>query len=258
MDAIEQLKILFEEEPQLEIDFPQVFVQPRIDTYCRGKSNIPQLLEKIKRTRASNNGDGFTRAYNELLVEFRPTLNWAFSCWDFLLTTEGIRYLSRPEGEKLYCHGDYRAFTDTDFHRFIHRIFKECVFSYTTETNGQNFIFYLKKKYWDKILEEYKKLENPPDPKQRKLTQYSYLRCVPYEFMNRYHQEKSEEILGRLKTEEKEIIDLHFINFCKEEEILRIKNLTSDTFLKLKGEILVKIAFLDTLVHALLLQIERY
>jgi hypothetical protein len=258
MDAIEQLKALIEAEPQLDMDFPQVFVQPKIDTYCQGKSDVGQLLKRIKKTHASDDGDGLTRAYNELLVEFRPTLNWAFSSWDYLLTTEGIHYLSRPEGEKLYCHGHYRAFTDTDFHRLIHRVFKECLFSYESKTNGQNFIFYLKKNYWDKILQEYKKLENPPDPRQRKLTPYSYLRCVPYEFLNRYHQEKVDEILGRLKTEEREIAELYFINFYKIEEILKRKFLTLDAFQRLKEEILVKIAFLDTLVHTLLLQIERY
>jgi len=258
MNAIEQLKTLIETEPQLELDFPQVFVQPRIASFGRGKSNVPQLLTKIQRTHTSGDGEGFTRAYNELLVEFRPALNWAFSCWDYLLTTEGIRYLSRPEGEKLYCHGDYRAFTDKDYYRLIHKMFKECVLSYGVKTNGNPFTFYLKKNYWSRILEEYKKLENPPDPRQRKLTQYSYLRCVPYEFMNRYHQEKVAEILSRLKTEEREIAELYFINFYKTEEILKIKNLTPDTFQSLKEEILVKIAFLDTLVHALLLQIERY
>jgi hypothetical protein len=101
-------------------------------------------------------------------------------------------------------------------------------------------------------------LENPPDPNQRKLTAYSYLRCVPYEFLNHYHQETADSVLDRLTPEEKEIAELHFINFFKEEEILGRKNLISEDFSKLKEELLTKIYLLNPLVHALLLQIERY
>ncbi|MCM8766006.1 MAG: hypothetical protein NC920_04080 [Candidatus Omnitrophica bacterium] len=258
MNVHTQLKNLIAEEPDLELDFPQVFVQPKLNNSCRGKSNISKLLREIQRSQQRRDGEGFTRAYNELVGEFQPFLQWAFSCWDYLLTTEGIRYVNRPEGEKLYCHGDYRAFTDKDFHRLIYKVFKECTLAYAEKTDGKNFIFYLKNKFWKKILEEYKKLETPSDPRQRKLTQYSYLRCVPYEFFNRYHQEKVEEILHRLKKEEQEIVKLYFMNFYKIEEILKIKNLTLNAFQKLKEETLRKIAHLDTLVYALLLQIERY
>ncbi len=258
MDAVAQLKALISEEPALEIEFPRVFVQPKIESYCRGKSNTSQLLRSTKKSHISGNGEAFTRAYNELVVEFRPFLNWAFSCWDYLLTTEGIRYLSRPEGEKLYCHGDYRAFTDKDFYRFTYRIFKECALSCDPRPKEADFVFYLKKNYWQKIVEEYKKLENPPDPRQRKLTLYSYLRCVPYEFLNNHHQEVVNNTLGMLEKEEREIIEAYFLNFFKEEEILQTKNIAAEDFSRLKEEGLNKLALLNPLVYALLLQIERY
>lgn len=253
-----QLKNLIAEEPDLELDFPQVFVQPKLDNPCRGKSNIPKLLREIQRSQKRKDGESFTRAYNELVVEFRPFLQWAFSCWDYLLTTHGIRYLTRPEGEKLYCHGDYRAFTDKDYHRLIHKVFKECVIKYAEENNGKNFIFYLKKNYWSRIIEGYDKLENPPNPKERKLTQYSYLRCVPYQFLNNYHQKLVDDILEKLEREEREIVELYFLNFLKEEEIIKEKNISLQHFHRLKEGILEKISILNPLVCALLLQIERY
>ncbi|MCM8779096.1 MAG: hypothetical protein NC834_04875 [Candidatus Omnitrophica bacterium] len=256
--TVNEWEDLLAEEPPLELDFPRVFVQPRLESCSQGKKDIPRLLKKIEQSKKERNGETFTEAYNELVVEFRPILNWAHSCWDYLLTTQGVRYLMRPEGEKLYCHGDYRAFTDRDFHRLIYKVFKECILDCAGKNNCKNFILYLKKNFWKRILEEYNKLENPPDPKQRKLTPYSYLRCVPYEFMNRYHQERVEGILKRLKCEEQEIVKLYFLNFYRIEEILRIKNLTPQAFQNFKKDILYKIACLDTLVYSLLLQIERY
>lgn len=259
MDATAQLKALLETEPQLEFDFPQVFVQPKIESFCRGKANIKKLLKLIYKSREDNNGTLFTQTYNDLILEFRPTIEWAKLSWDYLLTTEGIRYLARPEGEKMYCHGDYRAFTDRDFSRIIHKTFKEYLLSYIQiERKSYSFVFYLKKNFWNNIVRTYRELENPPDPNQRKLTAYSYLRCVPYKFLNHYHQETVDNILDRLTSEEKEIAQLHFINFFKEEEILKRKGLTSEELLKLKEELLIKISLLDPLVHALLLQIERY
>lgn len=259
MDIINRLKALVAEEDGLDIEFPQVYVQPKKPTtFAQGKENITQLLKQIRKCFLAKDGEGFTKSYNALLLEFKPAINWALSCWDYLLTTEGIRYLSRPEGEKLYCHGDYRAFSDKDFNRLIHRVFKECVLSYETKTDGRSFSLFLKKNFWNKIILEYKKLENPPDPRQRKLTIYSYLRCVPYQFFNFYHQEKVNRILEILKPEEKEIVELYFFNFFKEEEILKRKGINHESFLEKKQKILDKISFLDPLVHALLLQIERY
>ncbi len=271
MDATAQLKALLEIEPQLEFEFPQVFVQPKIESFSRGKANIKKLLNTLRKSRKDDNGALFTKAYNDLILEFRPTIEWAKLSWDYLLTTEGMRYLARPEGERMYCHGNYRAFTDRDFSRIIHKVFKECLFSYLgispfgnesfsngTGKNNCSFIFYLKKNFWSGTVKVYKELENPSDPNQRKLTAYSYLRCVPYEFLNRYHQEIVDNILTRLTSEEKEIAELHFISFFKEEEILKRRNLTPEDFSKLKEELLAKIFLLDPLVHALLLQIERY
>jgi len=253
-----QLKKLIQEEIPLELEFPQVFVQPKLETCCQGKSNIPKLLKKIKKSREKNDGESFTHAYNELVTEFRPILKWAYSCWDYLLTTQGIRYLRRSEGEKLYCHGDYRAFTDKDFNHLIYKVFKECTINYAEKSNGKNFIFYLKKNFWKRISEEYKKLEDPPNPRERKLTAYSYLRCIPYEFLNSYHQEIVDSTLEKLEKEEKELIELYFLNFLKEEEIIKEKKLSLEEFYRLKEKILDKIYFINPLVCALLLQIERY
>ncbi len=159
----------------------------------------------------------------------------------------------------MHCHGDYRAFTDQHFHRLIHKIFKRCVFSYLEIRRKRcNFAFYIKKNFWNRIVEDYKILEEPSDPLQRKLTLYSYLRCVPYEFLNRYHQEIVDNVLEKLNPDEREIIELHFIKFFKEDEILKRKNLTYEDFFKLKEELLAKISLFDPLVCALLLQIERY
>ncbi|MCM8784438.1 MAG: hypothetical protein NC818_06695 [Candidatus Omnitrophica bacterium] len=258
MKIMEELKNLLAEEIPPEMDFPQVFVQPKLEVCCRGKNNILQLLRKIKKSREKKDGASFTDAYNKLLVEFRPFLKWASSCWDYLLTTEGIRYVSRPETEKAYCHGDYRAFTDKDFHHLIHKVFKACAITYAEKNDGKSFIFYLKKNFWENILEEYKRLENPQDPRQRKLTLYSYLRCVPYEFLNHYHQEIVDNTLMKLEKEEKEIIESYFLNFLKEEEIVKIRKISIEDFYRFKEEVLYKISLLNPLVSALLMQIERY
>lgn len=258
MRVIEELNNLIVQEIPPELEFPKVFIQPKLGVCHRGRSNVPHLLKRIKESGKKRDGESFTRAYNELVIEFRPLLKWAYSCWDYLLTTQGIRYLSRREGEKLYCHGDYRAFTDKDFQRLIYKVFKECAITYAERSNGKNFPFYLKKNFWNKISDEYKKLENPPNPKQRKLTQYSYLRCVPYEFLNSYHQEIVNITLKKLKKEERELIELYFLNFLKEEEIVKEKNISLKEFYSLKEKILHKISLINPLVCALLLQIERY
>ncbi|MGE4357835.1 MAG: hypothetical protein AB7E08_04705 [Candidatus Omnitrophota bacterium] len=258
MNITEELKNLLLEEMPPELDFPRVFVQPKLEVYCRGKSNVSALLKKIGISLKKKDGAKFTEAYNELVAEFHPFLKWAFSCWDYLLTTQGIRYITRTEEEKAYCHGDYRAFTDKDYHRLIYKVFKKCVVNYDKKKEGKNFIRYLKNYFWQKIITEYKKLENPPDHRQRKLTLYSYLRCVPYEFMNRYHQEIVTDTLTKLEKEERELIELYFLNFLKEEEIVKTKKITMENFYRIKEEILSKISLLNPLVHALLLQIERY
>ena len=178
-------EILVEEEPALEIALPQVFDQPPLGVLQRGKiANVHMLLAKIFRSSQANPKVGLGVDYQELVNEFQPLFTWAIACWDYLLSTEGCRFLLRGGDQKYGARGDYRAFTDKDFSRLVHGLFRACVLECAQRPAAPSLSQWLRERFWPLILEAYRRLEQPPDPHQRVLTPYSYLRCVPYQFLN--------------------------------------------------------------------------
>ena len=238
---------------------PRVYRQAPLPAYLR-RNRVPleRLLRDAKTAREAGAAAAFGQIYGQLTAEFQPLLQWAVSCWDYLLSMQGCRFLARPPHEKLYCRGDYRVFTEGDFHRLILSSFKESLQEYLDRSLPTSLTAYLSDRLWPRIWSSYRALENPPDPRQRKLTGYSYLRCVPYQFLNPFHQELVYEVVGRLPLPLRRIIELYHLRFFREnavEETLRIGWHTFRRRLKLA---LRTVAAEDYLSFILLKQIERY
>jgi hypothetical protein len=248
------IALISEEIPE-ELKFIPVFSQSKLIKTREGKLNPESLIKWALYCLKRDDKEEFNRIFNNLMTEYKPLLQWAYSCWDYVLTTEGFRYLPRKGIQKYYCHGDYRAFTLRDFKRLIHKSFKELLLSYSLNGSITRF---LKKHIWGKIISNYNLLKIPQNKKERTLTNYSYLRCIPYKFFNRYHQEKVENTILKLKPEEIEIIELYFFKFYKDKVCAQEKNMVLEEFLSLKEKILAKINQIDNLSYALLKQIERY
>lgn len=251
----EEILIKLEEKLPEELEFSPVFSQPKLKKVREGKYKPESLIKWAKYCLKRNDREEFNRVYNELLQEYKPLLEWAYACWDYLLTTQGFRYLPRKGLQKYFCHGDYRALTIRDYKKLVNKCFKELVLTYSP--NG-SLTKYLKARLWNKVVREYDKLKYPQNAKERLLTNYSYLRCIPYKFFNRYHQKRVEEALSKLDADELEIIDLYFFHFYREEVCAGEKKISLEDFLKLKEKILQKLKDIDLLSYALLKQIERY
>src|SRR3990167_7873859 len=128
LEPVQDKDILVQEEPALEIALPQVFDQPPLGVLQRGKlANVEMAVAKIFRNHQTNPKLGLGTDYQELVNEFQPLFTWAIACWDFLLSTEGCRFVPRNGEQRYGVRGDYRAFTDKDFSRLIHSLFRVCV-----------------------------------------------------------------------------------------------------------------------------------
>jgi hypothetical protein len=107
-------------------------------------------------------------------------------------------------------------------------------------------------------VEAYRHLAYPPDRRQRVLTPYSYLRCVPYQFLNRYHHELVYTTARRLPSLEWRALDAYFLHFFTESASAESLSCSEETLRRLLHQGLLKLLITHRLVYYLLRQIERY
>jgi|GEM_PF-1399096 len=281
-----------EDEPALEIALPQVFTQPDLTVLRRGKlPHVEWLVARLHRTYVERNGDrggtvpaaerserserSESRSWDEevprragvaalgpdyqaLANEFQPLFTWGVAGWDFLLSTEGCRFLLRSHDEKLYRRGDYRVVTDRDYGRLLHRVFRQCLLDFAQTSIAESFSNYLRAHFWDSVVGVYRRLEDPPDPRQRKLTGYSYLRCIPYQFLNAFHHDLVARTLVTLPAAQAEVLSLHFLNFLTAEAVAQAMRQPAEAVEELLRRSLLCLLVEHRLVYCLLRQIERY
>jgi len=254
-----------QEEPALEIALPHVFTQPALTVLQRGKlPHVEWVVAQLSRTYLGGhgtNGNGLGPDYQALVNEFQPLFTWTTACWDYLLSTEGCRFVLRSGDEKRCCRGDYRAVTDADYSRLVHRLFRQCVLDFAdfAQTSlHQSLSGYLRIHFWEAVLQAYRKLEDPPDPRQRKLTPYSYLRCIPYQFLNDFHHELVHRTIPKLPSPERRAIEAYFLRFLTLEAAAHALELPMETAEAVLRRGLLTLLIEDRLVYCLLRQIERY
>lgn len=248
-----------QEEPALELALPQVFVQPPLETLQRGK--LPQvegLVARLYRTHLERLNGGLGRDYQELVTEFQPLFQWGMACWDYLLTTEGCRFLPRQGHQKTYSRGDYRVLTDGDFSRLLHGVFRECVFAFAQQPEIPSLSQWLRERFWPAATAAYQRLSQPADPRQRPLTAYSYLRCSPYRFLNRVHQELMDGVLAELPTPQRRALEYYFLHFYTEVATTHAVDRPLEESLVLLRQGLTALLLQHRLAYCLLRQIERY
>ena len=249
--------LLVEDEPALEIALPQVFAQPPLTCLQRNKlPHVEWLVAKLARTHVE--GQPLGSDYQALVNEFSPLLSWAVSCLGFVLSTEDCRFVLRKGDEKLLCRGDFRAVTYQDFSRLAHRIFRQCVLDYAQAMPEASFAGYLRGRFWDRLVGTYRALDTPPDPRQRKLTAYSYLRCVPYQFLNPYHQTLVCMTVERLPGNERQALASYFFEFFTREATAQSLGCPVDAVEAALKRSLLGLLIHQRLVYCLLRQIERY
>lgn len=264
LDSSVEEFVQVQEEPALDIALPQVFTQPVLTILQRGK--LPQVegvvaqLYRAAARQPSTNGNGLGPDYQALVNEFQPLFTWAMACWDYVLSTEGCHFVLRSGDEKSCCRGDYRAVTDSDYSRLVHRVFRHCVLDVarTSADRSQSLSGYLRTHFWDAVLQAYRKLEDPPDPRQRKLTPYSYLRCVPYQFLNPFHHELVHRTIQKLPLLELGTMEWYFLRFSTLEATASAMTLPVETAEAVLRRGLLTLLLEDRLVYCLLRQIERY
>jgi len=251
--------VYVQEEPALEIAIPQVFEQPALTTLRRRKlPNVETLVAKIARAAHLNPGAGLGPDYQALVNEFQPLFTWATACWDFLLSTEGCRFVPRNAEHKFGVRGDYRAVTDKDYSRLVHGIFRQCVFEFAQRPQPTSLTCWLRGQLWPRVLDTYRRLEEPPDPRQRHLTAYSYLRCVPYTFLNDFHQELVYGTARRLPESHWQAVDAYFLHFYTETATAELLGCSIEDSRERLRQALLKLLVAHRLVYCLLRQIERY
>lgn len=249
-----------QEEPALVFALPQVFTQPELTLLRRGKlSNLEWLVARLHRTYADSNATApLGSDYQALVNEFQPLFAWGIACWDYLLTTEGCRFVLRHGDEKMLARGDYRVVTDGDYSRLLHRVFREHVMEFAGTSGYHSLCSYLRTHFWPAVAQAYRSLEDPPDPSQRTLTAYSYLRCVPYRFLNRYHHERVLATVNRLPAPEQDALQRYFLKFRTLASTAEAMGLPADETEQTLSRGLTFLLVNDRLVYCLLRQIERY
>lgn len=252
-------ELLIEEEcPALDIAMPRVYRRPVMPFLQRRRKPLQHLIQEAHRAYRAADGVGFNKAYGQLTSEFNPAIQWALSCWEYLLSTEGCRFLPRSAYEKSYCRGDYRVFTENDYHRLVHKAFKDCLIKHVADSKEQSFHSFLRESFWVEIVNGYRGLENPPNSNQRRLTGYSYLRCAPYQFLNGHHHRRVYKAVKRLPLQLQQVVTLYHLHFYKEEAVVTQAGISLHIFRRRRTEALKRIAAKDRLSCALLTQIERY
>lgn len=251
--------VAVQEEPALEIALPQVFTQPPLVTLQRGKvKDIEGLIGQIYRAHVRQPDGALGPDYQALVTEFQPLFAWSIASWDYLLTTQGCRFVLRGSDEKLCTRGDYRAVTDTDFSRLTHRIFRQLALGFAEQAEQTSFAAFLRQRFWETAADSYVKLEDPPDPRQRKLTAWSYLRCVPYQFLNPFHHALVHQGLVKLPDEQRRAIAVYFLDFSTPQATAETLQRPLDDTQELIRQGLVALLVSERLIYCLLRQIERY
>lgn len=156
------------------------------------------------------------------------------------------------------ARGDYRVVTDKDYSRMVHGIFRACVLTFAQTPEAASLSQWLRPRFWPLVLDAYRRLEQPPDPRQRTLTPYSYLRCIPYEFLNDYHHELVYSTVQQLPEQVRQAIDVYFFRFSTEAATSAAMNCSVDETLQRLRQGLIKLLINHRLVYCLLRQIERY
>lgn len=251
--------VYVQDEPALEIAIPQTFTQPELGMLQRGKlphveARVAQIFRRVQADPQAALGPD----YQELVTEFQPLFTWAIACWDYLLSTEGCRFVLRNGRQKLGARGDYRALTDTDYSRLVHQIFRGCVLEFASTPQAPSLGLWLRQRFWPLVLEAYRRFDQPADPHQRTLTPYSYLRCVPYEFLNAYHQELVYTTAQRLPEWQWRALDTYFLHFYTETATAEALGCPIEECLSHLRHGLLKLLVHHRLVYCLLRQIERY
>lgn len=249
-----------QEEPALDIAIPQVFSQPPLVALQRDKlPHVELLVARLYQAQADSRGAATLGPdYQALVTEFQPLFAWATACWDYVLSTEGCRFVARHGEERLSSRGDYRAVTDRDYSRLVHRVFRTCVFAFAQTPVDQTLASYLRARFWEAVLGAYRALDEPADPRQRKLTAYSYLRCAPYQFLNRHHHELVHGVVRQLPREEQRALDLYFLQFFTLDAAAHTMELSLEAAEDLLRRGLLPLLRDARLVYCLLRQIERY
>ncbi len=244
--------------PDFDLDMPRVFQRPSLPPLSRPGHSIRKLLHAAGNAHRAGDAAGFGKTYGTLTGEFRMDLQWALSCWDYLLSKQGCQFVARTPQEKLYTRGDYRAFTRSDFEGLVYRSFRACLLNYLDGGAKTHFARFLREQLWGRISETYRGLEEPADRNQRKLTAYSYLRCVPYRFMNRYHHERVYRTVRRLPFRQRQAVHFYHLSFYREETATTQVKADPLEFRRNRWTALRAIAKEDYLSFRLLRQIERY
>ncbi len=255
----EQRTVYVQEEPALEIALPQVFTQPTLTILQRGKlPHVEAFVAHIFQRHQADPTAGLGPDYQELVTEFQPLFTWAIASWDYLLSTEGCRFVPRNGKQRFGARGDYRALTDTDFSRLIHEIFRHNVLEFAQQPHAPSLSQWLREHFWPLTLQAYQRFENPPDPRQRMLTAYSYLRCIPYQFLNDFHHDLVYRTVERLPAKEWQAIDAYFLHFYTEAASAETLGCSPEECFGFLRQGLLKLLLNDRLVYCLLRQIERY
>lgn len=244
--------------PGLDLEMPRLTKRPSPPPLRRPGRPARKLLALAGPAWRGGDSGQFGKIYGTLSSEFRADLQWALSCWEYLLSTQGCRFLARNSQEKLYSRGDYRLFTRNDFESLVYRSFRECLVSFASQPQPVRFERFLRDTLWPRLCDAYRRLEQPADPNQRSLTAYSYLRCAPYQFLNRYHHERVTRVIGRLPSPLRQAVELYHLCFYREEAACGETGLTLLEFKRRRWSALKRIAKKDFLSFRLLRQIERY
>lgn len=251
--------VLVQEEPALEIALPQVFERPELTALQRGRLANPEaLIARLYRGYQSNPERGLGPDYQTLVIEYQPLFAWAIASWDYVLSTEGCRFLPRAGEARHGARGDYRAVTDIDYSRMVHAIFRTCVLDFAQQPAAPSLTQWLRERFWPLTLEAYRRLDRPADPRQRTLTPYSYLRCVPYRFLNECHEDLVHRTVRQLPEREQEALDWYFLHFFTEAATTESLGCAPEASQQLLRQGLTKLLVHHRLVYCLLRQIERY
>lgn len=257
--TVDQRTVYVQDEPALEIALPELCPQPELTVLQRGKvANVEALVSQVLRHHQERPDGALGPVYQELVTEFQPLFAWTMACWDYLLSSEGCRFVPRQGEQRFGVRGDYRAVTDKDYSRMVHGLFRACVLEFAQQPSAVSLSLWLRQRLWPSILETYRRLENPPDPRQRILTPYSYLRCIPYQFLNEYHHDLVYSTVQRLPAMEQKAVSVYFFHFCTEPAAAAMAGCPLDELLGHLRAALVKLLVNDRLVYCLLRQIERY
>ena len=251
--------VYVQDEPALEIALPRIFDQPPLVHLQRGKlPRVEALVAQIFRRHQDDPNGALGPDYQEIVLEFQPLFAWSTACWDYLLSTEGCRFLLRDHKQHSGARGDYRAVTDKDYSRMVHGIFRRCVLEFAQTPSAPSLSHWLREHFWPEVLETYRRLDQPADPRQRTLTPYSYLRCMPYRFLNEYHHDLVYGIVRAMPEPPQRAIDAYFFNFFTEEAAAASLSVAPEACVASLRQGLTTLLINHRLVYCLLRQIERY